>query len=138
MIGNIDESFVIAPIKLNPNKANPTHFKTKSDNPKVSLGQYEQYKLTPYIRPINVLDDSETGLTYTQNTREGRPITVINIDPDSHVIQIREEFTQLMTKYISNQVAFMAVGGNKGSGKSLFCDKILNLAEVKGNHVSPT
>jgi uridine kinase len=41
-----------------------------------------------------------------------------------------------MVKYISSQVAFVAVGGNKGAGKSLFCDKILNLAEIKGNHVA--
>jgi len=28
------------------------------------------------------------------------------------------------------------VTGNRGSGKSFFCDKILNLSEVRGNHVS--
>lgn len=27
------------------------------------------------------------------------------------------------------------VVGNRGTGKSFFCDKILNLSEIRGNHV---
>lgn len=29
----------------------------------------------------------------------------------------------------------MMVVGNRGAGKSFFCDKILNLSEIRGNHV---
>lgn len=40
-----------------------------------------------------------------------------------------------MKKYSSNDVAFVSLVGEKMSGKSFFYDKILNLAEIRGNNV---
>ena len=42
---------------------------------------------------------------------------------------------ELMKKYVAYDVSFVCVMGEKESGKSFFCDKVLNLAEVKGNKV---
>jgi hypothetical protein len=41
-----------------------------------------------------------------------------------------------MSKYASMDVCFVTVVGEKDVGKSFFCDKILNLAEIKGSHVN--
>lgn len=41
-----------------------------------------------------------------------------------------------MNKYASMDVCFVTVVGEKDVGKSFFCDKILNLAEIKGSHVN--
>lgn len=58
------------------------------------------------------------------------------IDQDSCVSSISSKFKELMNKYASMDVCFVTVVGEKDVGKSFFCDKILNLAEIKGSHVN--
>ena len=38
----------------------------------------------------------------------------------------------------ADELCFLVVTGDSQSGKSFFCDKVLNLAEVRGNHVKIT
>lgn len=40
-----------------------------------------------------------------------------------------------MKKYVNYDTSFVCVMGDRNCGKSFFSDKILNLAEVKGNQV---
>ena len=40
-----------------------------------------------------------------------------------------------MKKYTAYDITLVGVIGDTQVGKSLFCDKVLNLAEVRGNHV---
>lgn len=65
----------------------------------------------------------------------GEAILVTGIDLDSGVLQIGEKFKNLFNKFIGIDVCFIAIGGHKQVGKSFFCDKILNLAQIKGNNV---
>ena len=50
-------------------------------------------------------------------------------------MEVSSDFFKLMEEYVSNDVVFVGVMGEKSGGKSFFCDKILNLGEVNGNHV---
>ena len=59
----------------------------------------------------------------------------IDPDPDELYVQTTSDFDSLIVKYAAHDVCFVGVSGARGAGKSFFCDKILNLAEVKGNHV---
>jgi hypothetical protein len=61
---------------------------------------------------------------------------VATIDQDSCVSSVSSKFKELMNKYASMDVCFVTVVGEKDVGKSFFCDKILNLAEIKGSHVN--
>ena len=41
-----------------------------------------------------------------------------------------------MKKYTAYDVTIVSVMGDQSAGKSFFCDKIMNLAEIRGNYVS--
>ena len=57
-------------------------------------------------------------------------------NPDSEIFaQLTSDFDSLIIKYASYDLCFVGVMGPQGGGKSFFCDRILNLAEIKGNHV---
>lgn len=58
------------------------------------------------------------------------------MNPNSKNTFVTKEATDLLTQYSTNEIAFVVVMANHQAGKSFFCDKILNLAEVKGNHVN--
>lgn len=75
---------------------------------------------------------------YNKNTdewRNGNIVEVITIDEDSCVSKISGKFVELMSKFASSDVCFVTVVGEKEVGKSFFCDKVLNLAEIKGSNV---
>lgn len=41
----------------------------------------------------------------------------------------------MLREYATSEVALVVTVGNRSAGKSFFCDKVLNLSEVRGNHV---
>ena len=59
---------------------------------------------------------------------------VVGMEDDCTLIE-GHEFGALLRKYSAYDLAFVTVTGGREVGKSFFCDKILNLAEIKGNHV---
>lgn len=63
-------------------------------------------------------------------------LELVSLDVPSRHAFVTEEGEALLRQYASNEVAFVMVSGNHISGKSFFCDKVLNLCEVRGNHVS--
>lgn len=88
-------------------------------NIQLNLGIYEGIKLTALLRQ-----------------RQGSVVELVSLDVPSRHAFVTEEGEALLRQFASNEVAFVMVGGNGSSGKSFFCDKVLNLCEVRGNHVS--
>ena len=41
----------------------------------------------------------------------------------------------VLEKYSTDEICFVVVVGEQKAGKSFLCDKILNLAKIRGNHV---
>jgi sigma54-dependent transcription regulator len=85
---------------------------------KVNLGIYDSIKLSPYIE-----------------NRAGELLEFITLDQYSHNTFVTTEALNLLERYSTDELCFVMVVGNRGAGKSFFCDKILNLSEVRGNHV---
>ena len=52
----------------------------------------------------------------------------------SHTLHLEEKFLNFMEKYKEFELIFIGVYGPKHSGKSLFLDKILNMATFEGSH----
>lgn len=56
-------------------------------------------------------EETEVSINYNGRSVENKVIDVVTIDPDSHVIEIGQEFIELMIKNSSNEVSFIAIGG---------------------------
>lgn len=69
--------------------------------------------------------------------KQGSVVELVSLDVPSRHAFVTEEGEALLRQYATNEVAFVMVAGNRSSGKSFFCDKVLNLSEVRGNHVPP-
>ncbi len=54
---------------------------------------------------------------------------------ENHSLHLEEEAVQLLEQYAKHEIAFAAIFGSKGAGKSLLLDKLLNLSESEGSHV---
>ena len=67
--------------------------------------------------------------------RPGKMVQLISVDPNSQQTFLTDQGTQLLEIFPTEEMAFVVVGGSRGVGKSFFCDKVLNLAGVKGNNV---
>lgn len=85
---------------------------------KSHLGIYDSIKLSSFLK-----------------NKQGKVIELISVDRNSSNSFVSEEAEDLLRQYATNEIAFVLVAGNQEAGKSFFCDKILNLCEIRGNNV---
>ena len=117
----MSDSFIKSPIHINTHRTiSNMHKNTQASNLSTKYyGEYEEYKLN------NLMIGSEDSLIHWDNT--GKIVNMVNMREDMKV-EMSEDFLEVMERYIENDVVFVVVMGERKSGKSFFCDKILNLA----------
>ena len=57
---------------------------------------------------------------------DGKLLDLVDMGENGKV-EMSSDFFNLMEEYVSNDVVFVTVMGERSAGKSFFCDKILNL-----------
>lgn len=82
------------------------------------MGIYDKIKLSSFLK-----------------NRQGKVVELVSVDNKSSKTFVNEGGEELLREYATNEIAFVMVAGNQNVGKSFFCDKILNLCEIRGNHV---
>ena len=68
-------------------------------------------------------------------SKGGELLEFISYAEGSHNTFVSKDAMNLLEKYATEEICFVVVVGDQSSGKSFLCDKILNLSEIRGNHV---